>query len=140
MFNPIDETLRPTLQDFSGYINAPLFDALCREMEETYKARSGADFSRCSLEYGWNFKFKKSGKALCTVYPREGFFTVMVVVGRKEKPQVEALLPQLTDTVRELYHNTKEGNGQRWLMIDLEDSRAVYDDVLRLIQIRRETK
>lgn len=28
-------------------------------------------------------------------------------------------------------------NGQRWLMIDLEDEDDLYKDVLRLIRIRR---
>lgn len=37
----------------------------------------------------------------------------------------------------EKYHQTQEGNGQRWLMIDLEDEDELYKDLLRLIQIRR---
>ena len=32
---------------------------------------------------------------------------------------------------------TPEGNGQRWLTVDLEDQDGVYRDLLRLIQIRR---
>ena len=40
--------------------------------------------SACSWEQGWNVKFKKAGKTLCTLYPRELFFTVMVVVGKRE--------------------------------------------------------
>ena len=140
MLNPTNPAGRPVLADFSAYIRVSLFDDLCRIMTETCGAKPVMDFSRCSLEPGWNLKFKKSGKSLCTVYPREGFFTVMVVVARKEKPQVEAFLPRLTDTVRQIYRSTKEGNGQRWLMIDIEDDASVYGDVLRLIQIRSQTK
>ena len=43
----------------------------------------------------------------------------------------------LTAELREIYQQTREGNGQRWLMIDLEEQGELYDDVLRLIQIRR---
>ena len=89
------------------------------------------------MERGWNIKFKKSGKSLCTIYPRESYFTVMVVVGRKEKAFVEAILEECTPQLREIYHQTKEGNGQRWLMLDLEDCEAMYQDILRLIAIRR---
>lgn len=32
----------------------------------------------------------------------------------------------------------KEGNGQRWLMIPVEDKDQVYEEVLRLIEIRRQ--
>ena len=34
----------------------------------------------------------------------------------------------------------KEGNGQRWLMIDLHSNDCVYQDTLKLIRIRRESK
>nr|WP_303790009.1 hypothetical protein [Anaerotruncus colihominis] len=39
--------------------------------------------------------------------------------------------------MQEIYSRTKEGNGQKWLMIDLEDRGDLYDDVFRLIEIRR---
>lgn len=39
--------------------------------------------------------------------------------------------------MQEIYHLTQEGNGQRWLMIDLEDDDALYDDVFRMLDIRR---
>ena len=70
------------------------------------------------------------------MYLRKGFFTAMVVVGRKEQEAVEAALPQATDRLRAVYQQTRACNGQRWLMLDLEDQDGLYQDVLRLIQIR----
>ena len=61
----------------------------------------------------------------------------MIVVGKKEKPFVEAMLSDCTVELSDIYRQTQEGNGQRWLMIDLEDRESLYDDVLRLIAIRR---
>ena len=60
------------------------------------------------MEPGWNIKFKKSGKTLCTIYPRELYFIVMIVVVRKEKEAVEAILPECTSRMQEIYHETKE--------------------------------
>lgn len=68
---------------------------------------------------------------------QRSFFTVLVVIGRKEKDMVEALLSEYTPKVRDIYQQTKTGNGQKWLMIELEDRDEVYDDVLRLIDIRK---
>ena len=127
---------RPTLDEFGAYIRNPVFSHFCAELTETYSGREKIEYSACSMEKGWNVKFKKSGKALCTVYPREGYFTAMVVVGRKEKEPVEAILPNCDSRLRELYAQTREGNGQRWLMIDLEDRDGVYRDVFRLLDIR----
>ncbi len=61
----------------------------------------------------------------------------MVVVGAKEKAPVEAVLSECTTELLNIYKQTKEGNGQRWLMIDLEDKENLYNDVMHLIQIRR---
>ena len=137
MIDPRDKDTRPTLEELAEYVGNPLFPRFCREIKDTYQCRETIEYSRCGLEPGWNVKFKKSGKALCTLYLREGFFTAMVVVGRKEKAAVEALLPSCAPALRELYRETREGNGQRWLMIDLEDEGPLYRDALRLIQLRR---
>lgn len=109
----------------------------CLEIKDTYKCNEKIEYSSCSWEKGWNIKFKKAGKTLCTVYPRECYFTVMIVIGTKEKASVEAILPECTAELSDIFNQTKEGNGQRWLMIDLEDKEDLYNDVLRLIQIRR---
>jgi hypothetical protein len=114
-----------------------LFTEFCTQVKEQYLCRETIEYSSCSLEKGWNIKFKKSGKTLCTIYLREGYFTVMIVVGRKEKEAVQAILPDCADRLQEVYERTKEGNGQRWLMIDLDDSGKLYDDIFRLINIRR---
>lgn len=137
MLNLQDKTLRPTLEDISGYVRNPVFRQFCQTIKDTYTCCEKIDYSSCSWEKGWNIKFKKSGKTLCTLYPREGYFTVLVVVSAKEKTAVEAMLPACTAELQTIYQQTKEGNGQRWLMVDLEDRDSLYDDLLRLIQIRR---
>lgn len=74
---------------------------------------------------------------MCTIYPRENYFTVLVVVGKKEKDAVKAILQEFNPILRDIYCQTKDGNGQRWLMIDLEDKENMYSDIFRLIDIRR---
>lgn len=137
MINLQDKKNRPTLDEVAQYIQNPVFIQFCSEIKETYQCSETLEFSSCSWEKGWNIKFRKSGKTLCTIYPRELYFTVLIVVGKKEKEAVESILPECTSIIQELYRQTKEGNGQRWLMIDLEDKGNLYDDILRLIQIRR---
>lgn len=132
-----DKTRRPTLEEIASYVRSPAFLAFCGEIQETYQCGADITYSACSMDPGWNVKFKKAGRALCTIYPRESYFTVMVVVGRKEKEAAEAALPDCCGALREIYQRTREWNGQRWLMIDLEDKDGLYRDVLRLIAIRR---
>ncbi|MBU3810691.1 MAG: DUF3788 domain-containing protein [Candidatus Niameybacter stercoravium] len=130
----------PTIDEMSDYIRNQLFDDFYSEIVKLYKAQPKIEFSKCSWEYGWNIKFKRSGKTLCTVYPRENYFTVLVVIGTKEKVVLEAILSHLSPIIQEVYHQAKEGNGQRWLMINLEDKDKTYTDVLNLINIRATCK
>ncbi len=127
----------PTLEEIGEYVRNGVFERFCAAVKGRFQAEGRVDFSSCSLERGWNVKFKKSGRALCTIYPKESCFTVMVVVGKKEKEAVEAMLARLSPQVREIYEQTREGNGQRWMMIPIEDQDSVYEDVIRLIEIRR---
>ena len=127
----------PSLGEIGAYIGFPLFDTFCQYMDTEYKAIRKIEYSKDVWARGWNVKFKKSGKSLCVVYPKDGYFTVLVVVGNKEK---ENQLPHLSEEIQELYQNTKEGNGQRWLMIDVHSDDCVYGDVLQLIHIRRISK
>ncbi len=132
-----DRSHCPTLKEIAAYVNNPVFDEFCTQIKETYHSKEKIEFSSCSWEPGWNIKFKKAGKNLCTVYPRESFFTVLAVVGQKEKEAVESILPDCSAQLQETYRLTKEGNGQRWLMIDLENRDSLFQDALRLIEIRR---
>ena len=132
-----DKSTCPTLEEIGEYVRNPVFMLLCSEIKDTYQCSEKIEYSSCSLEKGWNVKFKKAGRTLCTIYPRENYFTVMVVVGAREKAAVEEMLPQCTAALQTIYHQTQEGNGQRWLMIDLEDEDELYHDTLRLIRIRR---
>lgn len=136
MFNKSDYNNKPNLMTISEYINNPLFDKFVNYMEETYQIKPIFEFSKCTWEYGWNIKFKKGSKTLCTLYSRENYFTLMVVIGNKEKTFFDEMIPTLNRDIVELYQETKEGNGQRWLMVDVEDDDERYADVKRIIELR----
>ena len=128
--------IMPSLDGISEYISNELFDQFVQILKERYKVKEKIEFSKCSMQPGWNVKFKKSNKSLCVIYPQQRYFTVMVVVGLKEKEDVEDYLLKASSILRDIYDKTREGRGQRWLMIDLEDERHLYEDVLKLIDIK----
>lgn len=135
-----DMSYSPSIKEIGDYIGLPLFRTFCYYMDKEYQAIRKSEYSKDVWARGWNVKFRKAGKSLCVIYPKVNYFTVLVVVGAKEKARVEKMLPYLSKELQELYRNTKEGNGQRWLMIDLHSDDGVYQDVLQLIRIRRESK
>lgn len=136
MFSRENAAQVPSAADMDAYIHNPLWGVFCQDMRQAYQVEPQFEFSKCGMEFGWNIKFRKGRRALCTVYPRENYFTVMLVVGRKERQRVEEGLPTFCGEIQRIYRETREVNGQKWLMIDLEDGGAQYDGVNRLLEIR----
>lgn len=136
MIDITDKSYQPNLAQISELIDNPLFDALCAHVMAAYRASFDIMFSGDNVLLGWNVRFHKSGRTLLRLYPKRGRFTVLVVVGRKEKARVEALLPAFSEEMRTLYQSTQEGMGQRWLLLELSEPGAVYQDILQLVDIR----
>lgn len=130
----------PDIGEIDAYIGNSLFKQFYEYILTEYKDLCKIEYSKDTWARGWNIKFRKAGKSLCVIYPKEKYFTVLVVIGRKEREDAEELLPEFSDEMQSIYHKTKEGNGQRWLMIDLKSKDRLYQDTLRLIRIRRESR
>lgn len=132
MYGPQNQ---PTAEEISRFIDNGLWVPFCNQLENRYQVKPHYTYSKCSGQPGWNIKYQKSGKALCTLYPELGHFTALVVAADKRQTEFEAALPLLTPYVRGLYENTKSLMGGRWLMIHVTDDN-IYRDVLELISIR----
>lgn len=127
--------MQPDLAQIASYIALPLWEDLCVHLEACYGISPCIEHSICSGAPGWNVKYKKGSRALCTLYPANGYFTAMVSVGSREAMAAELLLSACTDYLRELYWQAKPFNGGRWLMIEVRTP-EVLEDVKRLIALR----
>lgn len=123
----------------SKQVHSPLFDSLCSYLEETYQVKPVVEFSKCTMQYGWNVKYKKGGRSLCTLYPQEGSFLALVVIGTREMAEAEILLPFLTEYVQQAFAETKTGMQQKWLMIEVKNT-EVLEDVKQLVALRQPAK
>ncbi len=130
---------KPSLETIRAYVNSPLFEHLCRHLETEYQSKPLLEYSRCSLQYGWNVKYKKVGRTLCTLYPMRGYFIALIVIGDREMTETERMLPTFTEYFQQLYYETKTGMGQKWLMIDVTDI-EILEDVKQCVAIRRGKK
>lgn len=126
---------QPTLEQMQTFIATPLW-LNCRDrIEKSYGCKPAVSFSGCSAQPGWNIKYKKSGKSLCTLYPMKGFFIALVVVGPKEAHQAELLLPTLSAYTRELFATAGGMSGQTWLMMNIT-TKEILEDAFSLMALR----
>lgn len=126
----------PTLGMMAAYVDNPLWGAMNGYMQAAYGVQPRVSFSGCSGQPGWNIKYQKAGKSLCTVYPMRGYFIMLVVIGEKERHEAELMLPSLPAYLQALYEGAGALMGARWLMIAVTDE-LIWDGTKRLIALRR---
>jgi len=129
---PSNEDIREYLGDAKS-----IWDELTAYIEEAYQIKHQVDYSKCSAQPGWNVKYKKNNKSLCTLYPMVGYFIALVVVGPKEEEEVKMSMDSglFTTYVKELYGKTVYSAMGRWLMIEVKE-KTVLNDIKNLLRIR----
>lgn len=134
---PINE--QPSADQIAAYIHNPLWEEFNDYLNQAYETKPKYSFSRCGLQPGWNIKYSKGGKSLCTLYPMAEYFIALVVVGAKEMADAEVMLPVFTEEVARVFQEAKLGNGAKWLMLEIKNQ-EVFADALNLIALRRKPK
>lgn len=136
------QELTPNGQDFSLAVGKarPLWEEFNNYLSQTYQVSPTFQYSGCSAQPGWNVKYKKKGKSLCTLYPEIDSFIVLVVIGAKEEDAVSSLVAQglCTTYVQKLYHAARPMAIGRWLMVKVHEIQ-VLEDIKTLISIRMES-
>jgi len=137
-----DQAQEPSEAQIREYVDTPLFDELDEHLRETYKVKPKLAYSGCAMDggmwKGWNIKYQKSGKSLCTLYPKQGYLQLLVTIGARGVDEAELLIPLCTEYIQNLWGQS-EFHGSRYLGIELRDEN-VLRDVKNLIEIRAKTK
>lgn len=127
----------PSLGEISAFVKNELFDKVRDKIETELKVTPRLEYSSCSAQKGWNIKYKKGGRSLCTLYPMDGFFISLVVMGRREEEHMPLILPALSAQTQALYERTPFSLGGRWLMLTVHDEER-FHDLLSLVKVRAE--
>ena len=133
----MDSDHMPTLDEIGNYIDGAAekrWLELNQHLDNNFKVKQKTSYSTCSGKPGWNFKYQKSGKALCTLYPEKGRFIVLIVV-------TLALIEDLEKTgyadpfIWEIIEEAKPFNKTKWLMIPVEDQPGL-ESVIELLHLK----
>lgn len=134
-----DQDHQPTLDQVTDFIDSPLWVDLTTCLQETYKAKQILSYSKCAMDsgnwMGWNIKFKKSGKILCTVYPKQGYLMVLIPVSNKNLAEADLLTKAFSDYTKDIYQNTPSHHMGKSLALEVTDA-AILDDLKELITLR----
>lgn len=132
----------PAFEDIEGYVAGEAglrWKTLNDHLQQQYKAAPKIAYSICAGKPGWNVKYQKSGKSLCTLYPERESFIALVVVTLPLLAAIDAPEAGYTETIRAMVRQGKPFNGTLWLMIRVSDD-AILDDVKRLLALKLNCK
>ena len=138
----LDASHTPTYEEISNYMNGPaqsLWHDINAFIQERYKASPRIAYSKCSAKPGWNVKYQKSGKSLCTLYPEEEGFVALVVILLDMVPIIEAMSSELEAEILNTIKTAKPFNGTLWLMIPVNKKR-VLDNIKQLLLLKAGSK
>ncbi len=127
---------KPTEGEIIDFVRTPLWKELNEFLHGGYHVEPEMNYSSCSGQPGWNIRYRKSGRTICTLYPMPGFFIALVVIGNKEYEEALEVLSTCTPYIQHLFNETPFSAGGRWLMVHVTDEH-VLEDVKKLVQVRR---
>ena len=137
-----NKAVMPSFEAITGAIEPPArawWQDLNGFLQEQYQSKPKIIYSTCAGKPGWNIKYQKSGKALCTLYPEKNCFVALVVIPLDLVPLVQGaeipFHPQILDQIR----RGKPFNGTFWLMITVNEP-AALESVKDLIALKSSMK
>ena len=81
-FEKFGKETQPTEIELREFVGKEYFINLHNYLCDSYIIKPKITYSNCSMDKniwrGWNIKYQKSGKSLCTIYPQQGYFLVLV--------------------------------------------------------------
>lgn len=126
----MDKTTQPSDEDMINTIRQPIADAwtaLRRFLVETYNVVP--IFDSGGKKYGWNLQHRAGGRPLCEMYPENGSFTALVVLGKRELEQALERIDTFGSTVRRALVETPRYHDGCWMYIRVSDPPTCQQDV-----------
>ena len=134
----LDASHVPLDHEIFDYMNKPardLWQDVNSYIQQEYKVSPKIKYSKCSAKPGWNVKYQKSGKSLCTLYPEQDGFVVLVVIILGLVPVIEARSGEFDPAILAIIKSAKPFNGTLWLMFQVK-SDVILNNVKQLLSLK----
>jgi len=135
----LDKAHRPTDAEILDAIGQTAAWLDLRQYIETRYGDWTPELTFYGKQYGWTIRYRKGGKTLCSLFPEQGAFSVLIVLGKKEVEKALAMVDEFGANARAVLEGTEQLHDGRWLWIgvlDVDDA----EDVKRLLRAKRKPR
>lgn len=84
----------------------------------------------------YELKYRKSGRTLCALYPKEQGIRVLIILGKVERDKFENSREDFSEYINNFYDNTKQYHDGKWLYLDMINDEIVKD-IEKLLLIKK---
>ena len=121
----VDKDHQPTIEEILVSLGSKrvFWEDLVRFVEDNYRIQR--DWLFGGTKYGWSLRFRRSGRALITLYPGINSFIVQIVIGSTVADEAFAL--NLGENVKKTLETAHPYHDGRWLFLRVESERDLND-------------
>jgi hypothetical protein len=109
-----------------------IFQTLLDAMKRNYQLEGEWNYG--GKNYGWNLRFRKSGKTLLNLFPHDGFPVALVVLGTEQVEKSRSL--KLSKNVKDVFAKALQFFDGRWLYVPVKTAKDAKD-IQALIALKR---
>lgn len=127
----------PNKEEMTSLVGGSLYEIwekLCTLIDEKYDMDRLWD--KGGKAWTYEYKYRRGGKTLCTLYAKENCVGFMVILGKDERAKFEADRGNYTGEVQKIYDAAQTYHDGKWIMFQPVDA-SLFDDFMRLLQIKR---
>jgi len=124
-----------TIRDWMGPDAFGHWAKLQRWIEVSYPGVFAPDWVHGGKKRGWSLRYKKA-RALCTLLPAYGLFSVLVVLGRAEREKFEERRYFWSPKLVKLYDEARAYPDGKWLTVGISSPDDLHE-LMELVSMKR---
>ena len=111
-----------------------IWQDLCSAIDDKYEMERVWNAGDKNWKY--EYKYRRGGKTLCSLYARKECVGFMVIFGKDERAKFDDIRADLSDAICKRYDETTVYGDGKWIMFEPTDT-SEFDDYIKLLAIKR---
>lgn len=127
----------PNMDEMTALIGQSLYDVwqkLCTAIDKQYDM--DRIWNNGGKAWTYEYKYRRGGKTLCALYARENCVGFMVILGKDERAKFESGRSEYSESVQNVYDDSKTYHDGKWLMFEPVDT-SLFGDFMQLLAVKR---
>lgn len=127
----------PNTEELAALVGSPLYDVwqkICTMIDEKYDM--DCIWNKGGKTWTYEYKYRRGGKTLCSLYVRENCIGFMIIFGKAEREKFEETRENYSESVQKIYDEAKTYHDGKWVMFEPVDT-TMFSDFEKMLAIKR---